>query len=126
MSKGKSKKIKKVDTLLATDQIITKLLGDTQLYQRIPAFAPLFDKVLRTRDTLECIITNRLQDVDSAVRKQLGVLIDEFKRIVQVQTAAGVSLVVLRHLLRERHNIDATSLAILCPGPGTLVHEILI
>ncbi len=126
MSKGKSKKVRKVDTLVATDQLITKLLGDTRLYMRLPAFVPLFDKVLRTRDKLERIVTNRLQDVDHAVRENLGELIAEFKSIVREQTAAGVSLVALKRLLRERHNIDATSLVILCPGPGTLSQTILI
>ena len=126
MSKGKSKKMKKVDSLLATDQLITTLLGDMQLYQRIPAFAPLLDKVLRTRDKLERVIANNLRDTDSAVREHLGILIAEFKIIVQKQTMSGASLAALRSLLRERHNIDAASLTILCPGPGTLLQEILI
>ena len=128
MSKGKSKKVRKVDTLLVTSPMIVKLLGDTLLYRRIPAFAPLFEKVLRTRDKLECVLNSRLQDFDTTVRQQVGELVDEFRRIVceQVDADGGVALYALRRLLRDRHNLDVGALLFFCRQPDGQLRKILL
>lgn len=112
MSKGRPKKAKKTAMLILNVQIITRLLGDLELYDRVPVLLPLRDRVIRLRDQIECRVHTGIIDVQGILRQRTEELMEAFRQIMDKQLHEGdqSAFEALKQLLRERHGIDAYKL----------------